>query len=125
MRRVRGKDTQPELLVRRLLHGLGYRFRIHRSELPGKPDIAFIRRRRLIFVHGCFWHQHGCGHYKMPQSSTDFWHKKLASNVERDRRHMQQLHDDGWQVLVIWECELRDRSALANRLTAFLGPTRI
>jgi DNA mismatch endonuclease, patch repair protein len=123
MRRVRGKDTKPELLVRKLLHGLGYRFRLHRKDLPGRPDITFLGRRKVIFVHGCFWHQHGCGHYKLPQSSTEFWQTKLTGNVERDTRDIQRLHDLGWKVAVVWECELRDQDAISKRLTRFLGPT--
>lgn len=124
MGRIKAKNTKPELAVRRLLHKMGYRYRIHRTDLPGKPDVAFIGRRKVIFVHGCFWHQHGCGRYKMPQSSTDFWHEKLRANVARDRRDLQALEQQGWQVLVIWECELRYKEVLAQRLATFVGPVR-
>lgn len=124
MARVRGKNTRPELVVRRLLHDMGYRYRIHRADLPGRPDIAFIGRKKVIFVQGCFWHQHGCGHYKMPQTATDFWRKKLAANVDRDRRNLEALRQLGWQSLEVWECELHDRNLLCRRLAEFIGPSR-
>jgi DNA mismatch endonuclease (patch repair protein) len=121
---VRGKNTKPELLVRRVLHGLGYRYRLHSKAIPGHPDIAFPGRRKVIFVHGCFWHQHGCGHYQMPQSRTEFWNNKLAANRYRDGQHIARLHELGWECLTLWECELRDLNRLAEQLVRFLGATR-
>ncbi|KQP12063.1 very short patch repair endonuclease [Pseudorhodoferax sp. Leaf265] len=117
---VRGKDTTPELQVRRLLWSLGYRYRLHGKDLPGRPDIVFRGRRRVIFVHGCMWHQHGCGAYKQPKSNVEFWAAKLGKNVERDQRHLQALVDAGWNVLVVWECELRHFQDLERRLVEFL-----
>lgn len=125
MARIRGKNTKPELTVRRLLYEMGYRFRLHRKGLPGSPDIVFVGRKKAIFVHGCFWHQHGCGSYKMPQSGTNFWGAKLAANVERDRRNLDDLRQLGWTSLQIWECELKNNESLRRRLTDFLGPRRI
>jgi DNA mismatch endonuclease (patch repair protein) len=121
---VRGKNTKPELLVRGLLYGLGYRYRLHWKTIPGRPDIAFPGRKKAIFVHGCFWHQHGCGHYKMPQTRTEFWDSKLAANRARDEERIRQLHQLGWESLTVWECELRDLDSLAERLVLFLGSPR-
>lgn len=124
MARVRGRDTKPEMLVRRLLHGLGYRYRLHAKGLPGRPDLAFTRRRAAVFVHGCFWHAHGCGRgARTPKSNAGYWSAKLARNRERDREVEAALAAAGWRSLAIWECELSDAS-LAERLADFLGPTR-
>jgi len=123
MSRVRGKNTKPEMLVRRLLHSMGYRYRLHVAGLPGKPDIFFSKRRKAIFVHGCFWHRHPdptCPFARLPKSRLDFWVPKLEGNRRRDLRNMERLIELGWKCLVIWECELRDREALANRLKDFL-----
>lgn len=120
---IRGKDTGPELLVRRALHSLGYRFRLHRKDLPGRPDIVLPKWRTAILVHGCFWHGHtdaACGLARMPKSRVGFWGSKIASNQNRDRRAVEGLQALGWRVVVIWECELRNRkdlrAMLANRL---------
>ena len=121
MRRVRGKDTKPEIQVRRLLHRLGYRYRLHARELPGIPDIVFRPRKSAIFVHGCFWHRHqGCKMARMPKSRVDYWASKLEANKSRDVRHQEELDRLGWRVLIVWECETGDADALAGRLTAFL-----
>ena len=125
MRRVRATDTTPERLVRRAAHHLGYRFRLHRRDLPGTPDIAFPRLRKVIFVHGCFWHRHpGCGRTRMPKTRAAYWRGKFTKNVERDRRNVGSLRKLGWKVLVIWECETLDRVRLAAKLARFLGRDR-
>ena len=121
MGRVRGKDTALELKVRRLAHGLGYRYRKHRRDLSGCPDMAFVGRRKAVFVHGCFWHRHDCPMgRRLPKSRLDFWVPKLEKNRERDARNLKELQDTGWSTLVIWECETRDISVLAGRLKGFL-----
>jgi DNA mismatch endonuclease, patch repair protein len=117
MARIRSKDTCPELRVRRLLHELGCRFRLHRADLPGTPDIVLPRYRAVIFVHGCFWHRHpGCRRSFSPATRSEFWERKLARNVERDAESRRRLGQMGWQVTVIWECETKDRDALLARL---------
>jgi DNA mismatch endonuclease (patch repair protein) len=124
MARVKGKDTTPELLARRLVHGLGYRFRLHGADLPGRPDMVFRRRRAVIFVHGCFWHRHPdptCRLARLPKSRLDFWEPKLSRNRARDLDVEQRLNESGWRVLILWECELRDRSMVASRVRDFLG----
>lgn len=118
---VRSTDTGPELAVRRLLHGMGYRYRLHARDLPGKPDLVFRSRRCVIFVHGCFWHRHeGCSLARMPKSRVDFWEAKLESNRVRDAREVASLKKAGWRVFVVWECELKDKEKLARRLSRFL-----
>lgn len=124
MSRIRGKDTAPELLVRRLLHAMGYRFRLHRRDLPGRPDIVLPGRRKVIEVRGCWWHRHpdpACPNVATPKTRPDFWAAKFAGNVERDQRNEAALAARGWDVLVIWECEVRRGDDLAPRLRAFLG----
>ena len=119
MSRVRGKDTKPELLVRQFLHANGYRFRLHRKDLPGRPDITLPRLRTVIFVHGCFWHRHGgCPYFVVPKTRTDFWMEKIGRNVANDERQQAELRAAGWRVLVVWECELRrpQRGATLARL---------
>ena len=106
MGRIRGVDTKPELFVRRALHALGYRFRVHVRSLPGTPDVAFPRRRKAVFVHGCFWHRHGCGKTYAPKSRKQFWQRKFATNVARDKRAQERLARDGWRFFVAWECEI-------------------
>lgn len=107
MRRVRSSNTGPELRVRRLLHAMGYRFRLHPANLPGKPDIVLPRYRTVIFVNGCFWHGHrNCGAAKRPQTNVDFWNEKLDGNIARDKRKVRQLRQSGWKVIVVWECEV-------------------
>lgn len=121
MARVRGKDTQPERIVRSMVHRMGYRFKLHDGRLPGRPDMVLPRHRKVIFVHGCFWHGHeGCSRSKPPSSNVDFWKKKLGANKERDIRILEELEMDGWKTLVIWECETRKREELQERLAAFL-----
>ncbi|MCJ2101012.1 very short patch repair endonuclease [Methylobacterium sp. E-046] len=121
MRANKGRDTKPELIVRRLLHSMGYRFRLHRRDLPGTPDIVLPRHRAAIQVHGCFWHQHqGCRHANLPRSRSAYWHPKLARNVERDAHAISALEALGWRVLVLWECELRDPESTRARLSSFL-----
>jgi len=121
MRRIKPRDTKPELLVRRLLRRMGYRYRLGGLGLPGSPDIVFKGRKKVIFVHGCFWHQHGCGSYKQPRTKLDFWSPKLRANVERDERVQARLRNMGWDVLIVWECETHgDLSELARKLKAFL-----
>lgn len=121
MRAVRGRNTEPEIRVRRIAYELGYRFRLHRRDLPGKPDLAFISRRKAIFVHGCFWHQHkGCKRGSVPQSNSEFWNRKLLGNTIRDKKQIAALEDNGWQVLVVWECETRNEEKVRKRLMRFL-----
>lgn len=121
MAQVKGKDTKPELLVRRLLHRLGYRFRLHRKDLPGSPDIVLPRHRKVIFVHGCFWHGHeGCSRGTRPTSNTEFWNVKIDRNIERDTLAVRRLEEAGWRSLIVWQCEIKDTMALQNRLLAFL-----
>ena len=120
MARIRSVDTLPEMKVRRLVHGMGYRYRLHRRDLPGTPDLVFPGRRKIIFVHGCFWHQHGCRRGSRPTSNQDFWNRKLDGNVLRDRANIAALERTGWSVLVIWECETKDVEAVTPRLDAFL-----
>ena len=121
---IRSKDTIPEIVVRRLVHALGYRFRVHRKDLPGRPDLVFPARRKVIFVHGCFWHQHpGCRVAHVPATRPDYWRAKFAATAERDERTMASIAALGWEALIIWECSLRDREALSDTLRTFLGPT--
>lgn len=124
MRQIKSRDTKPELTVRQLAHRLGYRYRLHRRDLPGKPDLVFPGRRKIIFVHGCFWHQHSdeqCRHGRPPRSNEGYWNQKLAKNVARDDRNRRALSDLGWDVLTVWECEVGETAALAETLTRFLG----
>lgn len=121
MRRVRAKDTKPELIVRHLAWALGYRYRLHGRKLPGCPDLVFAARKKVIFVHGCFWHQHqGCKQYRMPRSRLDFWLPKLESNMARDRVNKTKLTKAGWEVLTLWECELKDADRVSHRIIRFL-----
>ncbi|MCJ2044612.1 DNA mismatch endonuclease Vsr [Methylobacterium sp. J-078] len=122
MSRIRGKDTKPEMRVRKLVHALGFRFRLHRRDLPGTPDLTFPGRQAVIFVHGCFWHRHsGCVNCTTPKTRVAFWSEKFAKNVERDRRAVSRLQDLGWRVLTVWECEISDEEALQSRIIQFLG----
>ncbi|MFP3507542.1 very short patch repair endonuclease [Burkholderia sp. SIMBA_062] len=110
---IRGRDTQPELALRRALHRLGLRFRLHGAGLPGKPDLVFPRYKTVVFVHGCFWHQHaGCSIATIPKSNTQFWMEKFKKNIDRDKRVSAQLNELGWKVLVAWECELSTRQKI-------------
>jgi len=122
MARVRGVNTNPEKVVRSLVHRMGYRFRLHVKELPGKPDIALPRHKKVIFVHGCFWHQHkGCKQAERPTSNTDYWNKKLDRNIIRDGDNIEKLEYLGWKVLVIWECEIKKPDLLTERVLSFLS----
>ncbi len=121
MRAIRGKDAKPEMDVRRLVHGLGYRFRLHKADLPGKPDLVFPARRKVIFVHGCFWHSHACKSGLIPNSNREFWLPKLRQNKARDTRNLDALAEQDWKALVIWECELKDTRALRLTVKRFLG----
>lgn len=121
MRAVKSRDTVPELTVRRLLHGMGYRYRLHRKDLPGKPDVVFGPRRKVIFVHGCFWHGHSCKRgSRMPKTNAEYWRTKIARNVERHSTQVKELAAKGWSSLTLWECELADTETAAERLGAFL-----
>jgi DNA mismatch endonuclease (patch repair protein) len=123
MRAIRSRNTAPEVAVRSVLHKMGYRFRLHRKGLPGRPDVVFPVRRKVVFVHGCFWHQHeGCAEGRIPSSRPEYWEPKLRGNRERDRRHLEALNVLGWDPLVIWECEIKNTEILAERLQRFLGP---
>jgi len=121
MSRVKGRDTKPEKIVRSLLHAMGHRFRLHRRDLPGKPDVVLPKHRKVIFVHGCFWHGHvGCPRAARPNSNVEFWNKKLDSNMQRDRATQKELAVLGWQHLIVWQCELRDVPTLTHKLEQFL-----
>lgn len=115
MGRVRNKDTKPELVIRKLIHGLGYRYRLHSRKLPGRPDLVFAARKKVIFVHGCFWHRHGeaCVLTRWPKSRLEFWRPKLQANHRRDGENQRTLATLGWRFLVVWECELSDKEAVA------------
>lgn len=122
MQLIRGSDTKPELLVRRVLFHLGYRYRLHARDLPGRPDIVFRSRHKVVFVHGCFWHGHeGCRMGRPPKSNVNFWAAKIDSNRERDRRVCRELDELGYASLIVWQCELNDVSTLEKRLAGFLG----
>lgn len=120
MQQVKGKNTQPERAVRSLLHRLGYRFRLHRKDLPGTPDIVFPSRRLVVFVHGCFWHGHGCRIGHLPKSRLEYWQPKIDSNRARDQRKEAALTAAGWRVAVVWQCELADPATLEVRLRDIL-----
>ena len=122
MRRIKSKGMKPELIVRRIVHGMGYRYRLHARHLPGRPDLAFIGCKKVIEVRGCFWHQHhGCAEAHVPKSHTDYWLPKLAHNMWRDRTNGRRLRALGWRVLVIWECEVTPTERLLPRLQKFLA----
>jgi DNA mismatch endonuclease, patch repair protein len=117
MSRIRAKDTKPELIVRRTCHNLGLRFRLHRKDLPGKPDLVFPKHNALIFVHGCFWHKHNCRYGKVrPKTNTEFWNSKRQRTVERDNLNKKTLKDRGWKVMEIWECEVKKEENLKSRI---------
>jgi DNA mismatch endonuclease, patch repair protein len=123
MSRIGGKDTAPELRVRRLLHALGFRFRLHRTDLPGKPDVVLPRHRKVVLIHGCFWHCHpGCPRAALPTTNVEFWQKKIGGNQARDRRVRRELREAGWDVLVLWQCQLKSLDVLTRRLLRFLRP---
>jgi DNA mismatch endonuclease (patch repair protein) len=122
MSSIRSKDSAPELLVRSIVHRLGYRYSLHRRDLPGTPDLVFRRRRRVIFVHGCFWHCHeGCKKSSLPKSNADFWRRKLERNQRQDNCAVNALTAKGWTVLVVWQCELKDLYKVEDKIKAFFG----
>lgn len=125
MAKIRSKNTKPELFVRRLAHRLGFRFRLHKADLPGRPDLVFARLRKVVFVNGCFWHAHQCPHGKrIPAANRDYWIRKRRRNSRRDRMALMRLQNDGWVALTIWECELAEPERLARRLWQFLAGSR-
>jgi DNA mismatch endonuclease (patch repair protein) len=126
MRAVKSRDTKPEMIVRRMVHAMGKRYRLHRDDLPGKPDLTFPRLRKIIFVHGCFWHGHDCKRgAREPKTNVDYWRNKIARNRSRDNDNRNKLNNLGWDVLVIWECELKNKECLAEIIKAFLDPQNI
>jgi DNA mismatch endonuclease, patch repair protein len=125
MSRIRNRNTRPEIKVRSMVHRMGYRYRLHRKDLPGKPDLVFPGKRKVIFVHGCFFHMHDCQYGTViPKTNAEFWHKKRCGNVERDRRNTEALERDGWNILEVWECQTKkedDLSSLADVISEFLS----
>lgn len=123
MSRIRAQNTKPELLIRKLLWSHNYRYRLQKKDLPGKPDIVFPERRKVVFINGCFWHKHDCKHFKWPKTNVEFWREKIEGNVSRDLKNYERLQAMGWQYFIVWECELRnegDRLQLWNHLKDFL-----
>jgi len=121
MSRIKGANTKPEIQVRSLLHRMGYRFRLHRRDLPGTPDVVLARRATVVFVHGCFWHGHACKRTKMPKSRIEYWMEKIQGNRRRDLRKRRKLTALGWKVVIVWECELKKPDRLAEKLRRVLG----
>ncbi|CAO4175007.1 very short patch repair endonuclease [Methylorubrum populi] len=122
MQSVGQKDTGPELAVRKIAHALGYRFRLHRKDLPGRPDLVFPGRKKVVFVHGCFWHGHGCSKGRLPKSRPEFWVPKIEGNKARDHRAESKLAELGWESLTLWQCEAKNVEAITAKLVDFLGP---
>lgn len=122
MQAVKTKDTGPETAVRQRLFALGYRYRLHRRDLPGSPDIVFPGRKKVIFVHGCYWHGHDCSKGRLAKSRADYWGPKIEANKARDRKNLEQLAKLGWEIYVVWQCELKDKDEALSRLGKFLGP---
>lgn len=121
MSRIRSKDTKLEIIIRQFVYHSGFRYRIHIKELPGKPDIVFKSRKKVIFIHGCFWHQHGCKYYVMPKTRLDYWLPKLKNNADRDKANIEMLNNDGWEVLLLWECVIKhDITGTKNKILSFL-----
>lgn len=121
MSRIRYRDTRPEMIVRSLVHRLGYRYRLHKSDLPGKPDVVLVRHKKIIDVYGCFFHMHNCKYGNVtPATNTEFWQAKRQSNVDRDLRNQKALRQNGWRLMVVWECETRDLKILRKKLVSFL-----
>lgn len=126
MSRIRGKDTKPEMIVRRLVHALGYRYRLHVRDLPGCPDLVFPGRRKIVFVHGCYWHRHSCKNGKyVPSKNRKFWRAKLEANKKRDQKNRRKLRKSAWDVLTIWECQTKHSEKIVDRLMTFLGDTSL
>lgn len=121
MSRIKSKNTKPEMVIRRYLYHSGFRYRLHVKELPGKPDLVFKGRKKVIFIHGCFWHQHGCKYYRMPHTKIEYWIPKLQRNVERDKNEIESLEKSGWNVLIIWECEIKhDLEKIKGKIYSYL-----
>ncbi|GGA02656.1 very short patch repair endonuclease [Blastomonas marina] len=120
MSRVRGKDTNPEMAVRRLVHKLGYRFRLHRRDLPGTPDLVFPGKKKVIFVHGCYWHRHDCKKATTPKTNVEFWENKFDANIMRDNKNLNDLSELGWETMVVWQCEAEKPEEIVDRLVEFL-----
>jgi DNA mismatch endonuclease, patch repair protein len=120
MSRVKSRDTTPERVVRSMLHAMGYRYRLHRKDLPGKPDIVFGPRRKIVFIHGCFWHGHRCQKGRLPKTNRTFWRMKVEANRARDLRSTRRLRIAGWKVLTVWQCQLKDLLAVRERIVDFL-----
>ena len=121
MSQIKGVNTKPEICVRSIIHRMGYRFRLHRKDLPGKPDIVLPKHKKIVFVNGCFWHMHNCRYGKVrPKTNAEFWHKKRMETKERDRRSIRKLRQLGWEVLVVWECWIKRPGFLQNKLNYFL-----
>lgn len=121
MSAIKGKNTKPEMIVRRLVHGMGYFYRLHCKVLPGKPDLVFLGRRKVIEIYGCYWHMHDCPYGQVvPKTNTEFWQNKRLSNVVRDRKNVAALEEQGWRVLVLWECQVKDINQLRERIRQFL-----
>lgn len=126
MARIKRSNTKPELIVRSMLHRLGYRFRLQLGKVPGRPDVGFPKRKKAVFVHGCFWHGHeNCKIWRIPKSHSEFWSKKIEANRARDQRLQAAAEQDGWQCFIVWECETRDTEKLSAALKIFLGPSRL
>ena len=126
MSRISGKDTKPEILVRSLLHRMGYRFRLHKKDLPGKPDITLPKHKKVILVPGCFWHGHeDCPRSKRPNTNIKFWNKKIDGNIERDKKNIQSLKSLGWKTLTLWTCEIKNQDTLKNKLISFMETNRL
>ena len=122
MRRVRSTDTTPELIIRKLTHSLDFRYRLHRKDLPGKPDLVFAGKKKIIFVHGCFWHGHKCKRgNRLPKKNREYWTKKINANMNRDESHIEELNKAGWSVLTVWECETKDQESLSHKIGEFLN----
>ena len=122
MSRIRSTNTLPEMIVRSLVHRLGFRYSLHRKDLPGKPDLVLTSRRKVIFVHGCFWHMHSCRYGRVvPKTNTDYWQPKRLSTVKRDKAHIRALKKDGWKVFIAWECQAKDPEKLKEKLLVFLN----
>lgn len=121
MSAIKNKDTKPEIVVRSLVHRMGYRYALHRNDLPGHPDIVLVRHEKIILVHGCFWHMHNCKHGRSsPTTNYRFWQTKREGNVSRDKRNLRKLRRDGWKVLIIWECQTKNKEKLKNKINTFL-----
>jgi len=120
MKRIKGKNTAPEMIVRKLLHSLGYRYRLYVKNLPGKPDLVFPGRKKIIFVNGCFWHGHGCVKGQLPKSRLEFWGEKISSNISRDQKNQADLKESGWEILIVWQCELKNINSVMHKMVTFL-----